>query len=1728
MWKNLVQDSSLSVIVAIDSAETWFNADTTRMSNPSNQYKNFKRFQRGMMNRLDSGGFWLPSNDKYLMALENIYNASPLPAKPASSSNLLAFMNPVWKGLGPFEPPKVHLSNSYASSTGIGRITCVRFHPTDPDQIFIGTQCGLYKTENGGLDWQIWHTDEYLYGAGVSCILIDPTNPDNMIIGTGNITETSFWSYSVGIFSSSDGGYTWNHFGGIFPGNFGTTHVNRELIMDLAIHPDSSSIVFGLGNEGSLFKTTNFGQSWTLFHNLNSYAPHHGCMSGNTVKGNGYRYISFVKDTNNATIMFLTGNWIMRSDHFGQSFTNLTNNLIPYSSDGNGICNLLRNSQIAQFSGDTIKVAYNEVISSNATTMRIKYSTDYGNSWFNLIGNINADFNYLLGNQMESLDYEMGFTISPHNSDRCYILGRNIQPVSRSLNRGGLFFPSATQDYDPGISTKMHADGRGLDIFSSSYGGEDMIVVANDGGVSLSTNSGATWKNITGYGINATQFYSISISENGEDVAGGTLDNSSFLYSGGLWRHIGSSDGGTTLFSKSSLSSPEKLFYSIGLGAMTTDKNADYKNSNSVIPINNLPSKMFDFPFEKIPHSQDTYIMARGDGFYYSNTNPDLTSWHLLHPGIFDSSYFYYPRHIGLSPADTTIIYLTWFTDDIWDTSRIAKNRVLVTNNGLNSDTTDFVDITNGDLKDALKHYNIAALEVDPTNADRVWVAITGYSDKRLFKTEDRGITWKDITGDLTSNSLFSNFPIHDLESDYDLNEGLFVATDIGVFYNNKNLYSIVGPDTIRNWHNINAWHTSDNLPASRCHRIKISRDGQYLYAGTFGRGVWKCDLNPVCALNSTPIVISGNIIWNTSRKLQHNLIIDSTASLTIHNSRVNFPRDASITIKRGGKLILDNALLTSCNNDEMWGGIQVWGDSAKPQTDLTAHGKLEIKNGSIIENAHNAVIMARVDNQSGAGNIHWDYTGGIIEAENSVFRNIGRAVAFLSYHNKHIPSGYEMKNASKIEYCQFINNRRLNISSKRLFAFITMFDVLNVAVRGNTFTNEAPRSADVTGNMGIYLEHAHLNLNANIPAFQNTFQGLRHGIYVRNFNQAYRLQVKNNKFIDNYRGIRIENSVQPKIIGNEFKIKGWDEEINIYGCYVNPFYQSYDSTYASYGLMLDKSSGYTVEGNDFSSYNGVSVSSNNIGFDRQTGIVVSESGPAANELYGNRFHDLLVGIRAQGVNGQYGPILSFGLDYKCNEFEDEIFTACIGSAKGAIIDIVQGKMQYQPFSDFDPAGNLLKSNSTFPNPIPDQFWIDSDYSTSFFQYVHHNISDYSPQSGRYVTSKVIPVNSGKTLIDFPCENDSTPYVSPGSGSAAFSRIGIINYLVDSISQILVAGNHDSLFVLADSDSLPLVSSTLSTFSPYLSHRVLKKLIAKAKVNPAQEYFDLLVENSPLPVDLYEHCEEIDFDSIQLLELDSLQEGYSPLIILQNEGSNYATERDRILYKQIELWLEAEDDTIRYEKVINLLNVTPTLQAKFQQVDYLILLRAYSEASSLLDSIGLAESEWTPYTDIYKDLLPILNMPGSWYNLPSDSASISRMLTHVRDALPGSANLVPLLDFCLERFSCEDIQALNLPEAESERRGEDNSDSNNENITLESFNVYPNPNSGLVNILFKSNSKQKGIFNLMGITGTNIITGIELKANEEIQINLENQPIGIYFLRLEIDGQIFTQKFIKQ
>jgi hypothetical protein len=118
---------------------------------------------------------------------------------------------------------------------------------------------------------------------------------------------------------------------------------------------------------------------------------------------------------------------------------------------------------------------------------------------------------------------------------------------------------------------------------------------------------------------------------------------------------------------------------------------------------------------------------------------------------------------------------------------------------------------------------------------------------------------------------------------------------------------------------------------------------------------------------------------------------------------------DAKVYVKRGGRLIIDNTLVTNACGDR-WTGIEVWGKSDVPQPsnpysslDGDDPGVLVIQNGSVIEHATTA-IMTLTHSQP------WpqfkEYYGGVVIIEDSEFTNNRRAIEFMQY-------GYE--NQSRI-----------------------------------------------------------------------------------------------------------------------------------------------------------------------------------------------------------------------------------------------------------------------------------------------------------------------------------------------------------------------------------------------------------------------------------------------------------------------------------------------------------------------------------------------------------------------------------------------------------------------------------------------------------------------------------------------------------------------------------------
>jgi len=107
-----------------------------------------------------------------------------------------------------------------------------------------------------------------------------------------------------------------------------------------------------------------------------------------------------------------------------------------------------------------------------------------------------------------------------------------------------------------------------------------------------------------------------------------------------------------------------------------------------------------------------------------------------------------------------------------------------------------------------------------------VFIAFSGYREgdnaANVWETTDGGASWRDISGNLPDG------PIEMITYDQPHHQ-LYAADDFGVFYlRNGN----------KNWARLGT-----GLPNTPVMDIKLTGDGQSIYAATFGRSVWRLPL---------------------------------------------------------------------------------------------------------------------------------------------------------------------------------------------------------------------------------------------------------------------------------------------------------------------------------------------------------------------------------------------------------------------------------------------------------------------------------------------------------------------------------------------------------------------------------------------------------------------------------------------------------------------------------------------------------------------------------------------------------------------------------------------------------------------------------------------------------------------------------------------------------------------
>ncbi len=379
------------------------------------------------------------------------------------------------------------------------------------------------------------------------------------------------------------------------------------------------------------------------------------------------------------------------------------------------------------------------------------------------------------------------------------------------------------------INPELHVDHLDLQVVPlNPETGSFMIVDANDGGLGLSMDNGATWAQITD-GYITTQFYGAD-KKKGEDVYfGGMQDN-------GGWRSF---DG--TVADKST----HYVEVSDGDG-LEVVWHAQDPNKMLSSYTNNYFSRTLTGSTD-IEEWENAYAGIDGDGSFLtrvssSRTHPDVL-FAVGAQGVYKTTDFAELWNVVALSVEQGWTYNSTATGEpvassannvevslanhniVWAGSAMFKSQVST------RDQNIFVSTNEGLSYKAINKFNesagnISGIATHPFEDSTAYILFSFPKQAKIIRTTDLGETWEDISGFGSGETSANGFP------DVMLNcllvlpqnpETLWVGTDIGVFESTDNG---------------NSWHYADiGLPAVSIQSMKVV-DNQVII-GTYGRGIW-------------------------------------------------------------------------------------------------------------------------------------------------------------------------------------------------------------------------------------------------------------------------------------------------------------------------------------------------------------------------------------------------------------------------------------------------------------------------------------------------------------------------------------------------------------------------------------------------------------------------------------------------------------------------------------------------------------------------------------------------------------------------------------------------------------------------------------------------------------------------------------------------------------------------
>ncbi|GAB5400766.1 MAG: hypothetical protein Aureis2KO_23510 [Aureisphaera sp.] len=636
----------------------------------------------------------------------------------------------------------------------------------------------------------------------ITAFSVDPADQNHIIVG----------SQTGGVWKTIDGGTNWT----VLTDSF----INMD-VYSLAIDPVDKDLYYWGSSSGLIFVSSDAGATWNQLVNL----------SGSDVN----RILIDPTDTSKIFCSVESGG-IFRSTNGGTSWSG------PITGEATGF-----DLEFKPGDTNTVYASGNRFyVSTNGGSSFSEVSSSFNSAQTKMIAVSPADANVVFvieengglfgglfkstndGSSFSELDHsglnyfgysatasdaygqaprDMDIVISPVDIDEVHIAGIHSW---RSLD-GGVTFELSSFWTDSGAASLdvgyCHADVDLMEFVGNN------LYLGTDGGIFVATDSDEVmndffYTDLT-FGLGIRQFYRIGVSQtNPEIIVGGSQDNgSSFYNTSGNWFDWLGADGMEGFVDKDN----SDIFYG------TAQNGTLYKSTDGGATRVELPTPPgtgnWVTPFEQDPTDNDVIYVGYDE--VYKSTNGGGT-WSAISQDFGPNM-----DYLKIAPSNNQIMYGS------------VDGSLYKTTDGGATDWTSLSGYGGSFINDIAIH---------PTDPNRVAVATN--SSNLIFISEDGGSTWTSMLLNLPSYTAYS------LVWENSSVNRLFVGMNYGIYYIDDNLTQ---------------WQIfSNNLPNVRVYELEINETKGMIYAGTYGRGVFRSLLPDVATdidSPSTPMnLVASNI----------------------------------------------------------------------------------------------------------------------------------------------------------------------------------------------------------------------------------------------------------------------------------------------------------------------------------------------------------------------------------------------------------------------------------------------------------------------------------------------------------------------------------------------------------------------------------------------------------------------------------------------------------------------------------------------------------------------------------------------------------------------------------------------------------------------------------------------------------------------------------------------------